>query len=292
MSGALPIELVCEILRTTAEEWLLAHKPTVMNIILTSALGYGAATPVLYRTLYVHTENQRLVLRVFDESESNASTGSCNASAILRDPPARRLCPLIRRLFLNRNSDLKPEDVKRLVRLERFMSYEDAFWSIDIFEALPLSVTYLALLQHTESYHITPLMTHISYPFSLGANEREHILHGLLKSPSASAVTHIALDINESAARRTGLDRLQSIIRAVLARDKIQMLSLHLFDAALDLNSRPIFLEAMQQVVTTEEDRRRFAVWDDYRSVAHKASVHIEDFVLGENAWTEGQPIS
>jgi len=296
MSRHLPIEIVREMLRIAAEDFLVTDRSTVMNIALAATLGYGVATPVLYRTLSFDKQIKTLVLRIFDDGASNKPAKSRNEFGIVRDPPARRLCPLVRRLFVNHCSDVSPMALKKLVNLERFFSYEALSSSdeLKILEALPPSVTLLGVMQQTELHFVAPSMTHISYCFKIHFEMDEQPLHDLLMQPAASAVTHIILDVPEVEA--SCLDDLKSMVRMALLRKETTVLALHVLGDAAQPDVQKILLKAMRQVVQSEEDTQRLVLWFDPRLNESEGvgdyKLCQEDVMLGRNAWTEGRPIA
>ena len=158
MCERLPIEIFCEILRTAAEDFLLRDRQSVLNIALTATVGYGVAMPVLYRTLYADQDSIETALRVFGDGQSASSDGS----GILRDPPSRRLCPLVRRLYLHHGHNLPIMDFQKLVNLERLLLYHGFLQPEDL-EAVPPSVTHVGVLTRAVFHFATPSVTHVSY---------------------------------------------------------------------------------------------------------------------------------
>jgi len=57
MLDCLPTELVCTILRTTADAFLVSDRAIVLGLAQSSTLAYAVVTPVLYRTLTVDNSN-------------------------------------------------------------------------------------------------------------------------------------------------------------------------------------------------------------------------------------------
>ena len=297
MSENLPIELVCEMLRTAAEALLVDDRQTVLHIALTATLGYGVATPILYRTLYVDDNNKEIVLRIFFDGQSNTS----NKPGILRDPPSRRLCPLVRRLFTRYWNDLAVEDLKKLVNMERFLLYHDfsASNELEVLEALSPCVTHLGVMSQTDVYFATPSMTHISYDwdnrssYELNSDMESQVLAGLLLRPTARALTHIALDLCVELVAGN-VDGLRRTVQTILARSKTKVLALHLLGKAAQLKTQEIVVEMLREVVQSEEDRERMVLWFDPRSLDSEVEdirVCWEEFILGRDVWTEGRPI-
>jgi len=294
MSEELPVELVCEMLRTAAEVFLLSDRQTVLNIALTGTLGYGAATPILYRTLCVVKDSIENIFRIFDDGQSASSNGS----GILRDPPSRRLCPLVRRLFLNHERDLPIEDFKKLANLERILMYH-GYLQLKTIEGLPPSFTHVGVLSQTNCYFATPSVTHISYywdnhhDYKSDSNMESQVLGGLLMRPAAGGVTHIALDICVELVGNV-VDDLRRAVQVILARPKTKILALHLLDEAATPHSCKTLLEMMQEAVQSEEMRRRVVLWLDPRSVdddKEDIRVCVRELILGRDVWTEGRPI-
>jgi len=96
MAQKLPIEIVREILSTATEVFLLSDRATALGIALTSTLGYHAAIPILYRTVYAIEGNIQAIRYLFN----NHGVAATELGKVLRIPPSQRLCPLVQRLFL------------------------------------------------------------------------------------------------------------------------------------------------------------------------------------------------
>jgi len=292
MCERLPIEILCEILRTAAEDFLPRDRQSVLNIALTATVAYGVAMPVLYRTLYADQDSIETALRVFGDGQSASSDGS----GILRDPPSRRLCPLVRRLYLYHGHNLPIMDFQKLVNLERLLLYHGFLQPEDL-EAVPPSVTHVGVLTRAVFHFATPSVTHVSYywenryGYVLDSSLESQVLDGLLLRPTASAVTHIALDLAVELAP-PGVNDLRRTVQVILARPKTKILALHVLGEAAKPDNRRILLGMMRQVVRSKEDSQRVVWWFDPRSLDSEVEdirVCCEEQILGRDVWTEGR---
>ena len=292
MCERLPIEILCEILRTAAEDFLPRDRQSVLNIALTATVAYGVAMPVLYRTLYADQDSIETALRVFGDGQSASSDGS----GILRDPPSRRLCPLVRRLYLYHRHNLPIMDFQKLFNLERLLLYHGFLQPEDL-EAVPPSVTHVGVLTRAVLHFATPSVTHVSYywenryGYVSDSSLESQVLDGLLLRPTASAVTHIALDLAVELAP-PGVNDLRRTVQVILARPKTKILALHVLGEAAKPDNRRILLGMMRQVVRSKEDSRRVVWWFDPRSLNSEVEdirVCCEEQILGRDVWTEGR---
>jgi len=154
MAAHLPVELVSEIWRAAAELFIETDHRTVLDIAASCTIGYYAATPALYRTIFVNDHGHELVMRVFStETVPNAPT--------LSAPPTLRLCPLVRRIcafkFEGRNGfDL--ERLKHLTSLELICDSDDSF----LLAPLSPTVTYLSVWNAIWPKRLAATLTHVS----------------------------------------------------------------------------------------------------------------------------------
>jgi len=186
MAQDLPVEIVREILSTATEVFLLSDRATALGIALTSTLGYHAAIPILYRTLYAIEGNSQAIRYLFDDH----GVAATELGKVLRIPPSQRLCPLVQRLFLGHAHGISPADLDCLTNLRKITSY----YEFGV-QKVAFTLTHLTILSASRLYHKFASLTHVSYYFS--TNHSEEVMGNLTECPSPRTITHITLDMND-----------------------------------------------------------------------------------------------
>ena len=282
MAVHLPVELVGEIWRAAAELFIETDHRTVLDIAASCTIGYYAATPVLYRTLFMNDHGHELVTRVFStETIPNAPT--------LGAPPTQRLCPLVKRICAFRaDKGFDADSLKHFTKLEMICDSHESF----LLAPLSPTVTYLSVWSATWPKRLPATLTHVSVYCYLnrGTVHRNEMRAYALPD----SVTHFALMFCY-AIPQDAEEELVVLIQSKLARKGINNFTIWLLgDAANESNYRRV-LRAVAALQLS--DRNRVRLWRDTRSgfapSSGKLGAKIKmDVVAGRTLWTEARPIA
>jgi len=285
MLELLPIELVGEVMRTASEIFLERDRATVLNIAKSCILGYNSATPVLYRTV-VLSDGHDLLVHIFVD-EDTSTTG------ILAAAPARRLLPLVKRLFLDHRGNLNKAQFRHLVNLEAIftISVDVTFLDDSLWQILPSTVTqfYALSLPYPESLPLST--THLSCYFFFGSVAD---FQQWVSSTVPDSITHVALELNDALTEDSRDDHESGILKLLLfllARNTHAPVVLRPYKMATDLVSQRVILRAISAI--SYEDRSRVWMWRDMRLITNFAgdvAASRADSIAGRSPWTEGMP--
>ena len=285
MAAYLPVELVGEIWRAAAELFIETNHRTVLDIAASCTIGYHAAIPVLYRTLYMNDYGPWFITRVF-------STETIPHAPTLSAPPTQRLCPLVKRICAFRfggQGGFDTYNLKHLTRLEMICDSHEPF----LFAPLSPTVTYLSTWNTPWPDQLPATLTHISMQFCFDINAAFR-LNQLRTYALPDSVTHFALMFSHAIPQDADVE-LGVLIQSKLARKGINNFTIWLLgDAANEPNYR-----RMVHVVAALQlsDRNRVRLWRDTRSALSTSDVYPRmlaikaDVVAGRTLWMEARPI-
>jgi len=282
MLELLPIELVGQVLRTASEFFLERDRAVVLNIAKSCILGYNSATPVLYRTV-VLSHGHDLLFHIFVEEDSSTI-------GILAAAPARRLLPLVKRLFLDQRINLNKGQLRHLVNLEAVFTVSvdvtflnDAMWPPTVTQFYALSLPY------PES--LPPSTTHLSCYFFFGSVAD---FQQWASSTVPDSITHVAIELNDAVTEDPTDEHESGILKLLLfllARNTHASVVLRPYKLATDPVSQRVILRAISAI--SYEDRSRVWVWRDMRLITNFAddvAASRADSIAGRSPWTEGMP--
>ena len=287
MLDRLPLELVGEVLRITAEECLPMDRQTICNIALSSSLGYGSAIPVLYSGIVINRKNEDYVARVFDED-------SVLTSGPLHIAPSQRLCPLIRRIYLEMSRNRLHVNIRHLINLQAIFSLTlgDKNLPPSMYPniAPTLKQCYILSVEHPDQ--LPTSVTHVSYYIRASANFFA-AFQDYAERTIAETITHVSLELNE--AIQAGCETsLLSLLRALLTRNSSAPVTLRLYDNAISEPSETFVLKAIARL-EPERLRRRVQLWRDHRPITMPVddiNTSKADCIVGRTPWAESESLS
>ena len=286
MFDKLPIELAGEVLRVAAEMFLLSDRGALIAISLSSTFAHRIATKVLYRTLIIEKRNGDPALRVF-ASVSDVRT----MTSILHEPPVQRICPLVRRVFVEWESSFEPSDIRHLVNLEALYCLRTLDSST--VALMPPSLKRYYSLAPDISSALSASLTHVSFYIQLFLNSA---WSGFLQHSSTfpASIAFIALEIadriwNESFAE------VNKMLVGLLSNPKVQVeVVFRLYRRAKQPSSVRVIHRAIHGLADISL-QARVKIWHDLRSIHRDdedVGISKEDALAGRTPWTEARPVT
>jgi len=278
--ASLPVELVHEILRMSADDCGATNRATVNSISKTCRLGYTIAIPFLYRVFVVDVSDYTtLYSRLFEEQ-------SAFPDGVLCEPAVRRLCPLVQHLVLRTPESLSPltaDSFNYFTRLSSiFVNYaRPAVW-------LPIDIRGPTRVHYGDRCPriLPPCVNHVSITIVLNVmNEIDLVdFRDLDEEDSwSSTVTHISLEFSE---RIRYAYQLTGLLDSFLRLPKIEQVVVRLFTGALHPRSQVMTLRGIYDA----QDRSRVRLWADNRWFDEDGTAidtMVADAYAGCTPWTK-----
>jgi len=297
MLDQLPLELAVHALRVSAEVLLHLDRTTVCNIARSSAIGYNAVIPILYRTLIVG-QKYRAVRRVFRKSPAAAAGATVVRHSLLAGPPSQRLCPHVRRVFFNTFAFSEVVYLPALVNLQAIISLPSGnnFLLQDMFSALPSSLRHFHVLTMVYPAILPNTVTHVSYYIHLSSASSFEEFDVYMKTVFGDAVTHVALELNQPVATDCKV-QFTALLRSLLMREPASRIQapvvLRLYNAAVSVDSQAMISAAIAALGSADLCNR-VVIWNDHRHVEGTAGdvrTSLEDAIFGRTPWTESNSL-
>jgi len=286
MLEGLPIELVGQILGLLAEMSLMNNHGMVLQIALIGSIGYAAVVPVLYRTVKMNESNSKAVEFMFSEDATPFTSG------LLQPPPAVRLCPHVRRIFVKTNSSFP--NFRLLSNLETVatVSGNRSILPQKDFPKLARSLAHYVSLTVVHPEELPPTVTHASFYIHLWEASALGIFQAYAQATFRDTLTHIAIELNE-AIHYNYEQQLIKLLSFLISRPTTVLVVLRVYRAA----SRPKSVAAVARAIwkLAGNARQRIMLWRDQRridTVADDITTSLRDIMEGRMPWTEGQPLS
>ena len=286
MLEGLPIELVGQILGLLAEMSLMNNRGMVLQIALIGSIGYAAVVPVLYRTVEMNESNSKAVEYMFSEDATPFTRG------LLQPPPALRLCPHVRRIFVKTNTSFP--NFRLLSNLETVatVSGNRSILPQKDFSKLARSLAHYVSLTVVHPEELPPTVTHASFYIHLWEASALGIFQEYAQATFRDTLTHIAIELNE-AIHYNYEQQLIKLLSFLISRPTTVLVVLRVYRAA----SRPKSVAAVARAIwkLAGNSRQRIMLWRDRRridTVADDITTSLRDIMEGRMPWTEGQPLS
>ena len=288
MLDRLPLELVCDILRIAAVMCLPTDRQTIRNIALSCSLAYGSVIPVLYSAFVIDEKNKKHVGEVFEDSPPLAS-------GVFSIAPSQRLCPHIRRVFVETKLKISSRQLSLLVNLRSIFSLSldfDALTPESLPDPVP-SLEHFYVLSVDYPPSLPPSVTHVSYYIHIPAPASITVFEDYAKRVFSDTITHVAIELNESIVPSYETPLL-SLLKALLGRNSSAPVVLRLYRNAGDNDCERVVLRAIARL-ELEPLRRRVLLWRDPRPIFDtKDDINISkmDCIVGRTPWEEAEPVS
>jgi len=288
MLDHLPLELVSDILRVTAEACLQTDHQTILNIALSCSLGYGSAIPALYTSIVVDEKNKDYVCRIFDENTPFIS-------GLLHAAPSQRLCHYIRRIFLETNRSLLATEVRHLVNLHSVFSLtlEIDVLPSELYPHIAPTLRQLYVLSVVYPKTLPESVTHVSYYVHVWSPRSFGDFEDYVRRVIPDTATHIALELNESI-EPSYETSLLSLFKTLLTRNSSAPIVLRLYRNASGETCERVVLRAIARL-GQEQLRRRVKLWRDARPmVENEDDINTSklDCIAGRTPWEEAESVS
>jgi len=281
MLDQLPVEIVVEILRMTAELVRMTDVQTALNIARSCTIGYRSATPVIYRMISVNRHNADRLEAIFDED-------FCGTGLAISDSPAQRLCPLVKTLFLGNLGCINSERIAKLVNLD---AIHTVIHTNTLMTACSPTVTHCYILGHGSNQSISASVTHLSIYLSFHRSDVGRFVENYLSRMIPETVTHIAIEISGPvlATQKTSLHKIMEFLTL---RHKPAPVIFRLYSDAIKPSSFSMVLCVIHAL--EPQQRQQVLLWRDHRAVAsidEDLGLLRRDAFDGKTPWTEATAV-
>jgi len=282
----MPVELVAEIWRTTAELCIEADRKSVLNIVASCAIGYQAAIPVLYRTLLMTQERAQLAMRIFGTKSLQVAGGSMLSAA-----PVKRLCPLVRRLCITETPPgFTADHIRQFISLDTLYDSK----SMGPFFSTPLPPTLKHFREWTDTWplRLPRTLTHVTlfYPIGTPRAPDPTWAKAYIATELPDSITHFALSFSDSLTSPPSAEEvIRDLLQSVLARNGIKVVVIRLFRHAVDIFSYNLVQRAIAALRV--DDSKRAGIWYDLRPGLNAGDYKpvIADAVANRTPFTEAE---
>ncbi|KAH7106166.1 hypothetical protein BKA62DRAFT_352538 [Auriculariales sp. MPI-PUGE-AT-0066] len=276
MALLIPTELVIEIFRHAAAQFVAEDRPTVVHVAQASKMAYKVVAPVLYRTLWITVRNFPAVQR-------------CAALSSFQ-----RICGRVRHLIMFYS------DHQREIPLDLFTSVESVTAYREVLERLSPVCSSLRMahvwtsdlddaresLPMTLRQNITHLAGDVSYSDSYISNTSLW-LNGITQD--FTGLTHLAFEVVHLPHEADFvMAAFEALLRVALIDDKLQRVVLRIAGACCAREAE------LEQVVYQISDAR-LRIWCDKRPIRNWSDdeeLTIEDALHQRDIWTKAVPTS
>jgi len=250
----LPVELIHEVLRISADDCGATNRPTVNSISKTCRLGYTIAIPFLYRVVVVDVPDYTSLYKLLFDEQSVFTDG------ILCKPAVRRLCPLVQHLVLREPGSLSPLTPDHFGHLN---------WLSSIFVnyVRPAANLPTEILGPTRVHFddglprlLPPSVTHVSLSIPIkfdGLIDLDEFRILDEEDNWSPNVSHVSLAFNERIRDEHQLTRLLNYFLNLPSIDKVVV---HLSESALDQDSQDVAICG----IFGAQDLSRVLLWTDH----------------------------
>ncbi|KAH7106047.1 hypothetical protein BKA62DRAFT_349336 [Auriculariales sp. MPI-PUGE-AT-0066] len=281
MFGALPTELIIEIMQHAAWQFVADDRPTVVQIAQTSKMAYQVAAPILYRTMFITDKNIHALRDLVD--------------SLL----AQRVCSLVRVLVAYRSFKLSP-----VIPFTLFTGVESIIGHCD-FRA-PSSSGIVSLREANVTFGHFPqevanlppsarrTLTHVMGCGTETQGEYRSDPIGWCNKIMAvlPALTHLAfelVDVEQYFGANEDFDILifERVLQTALANKRLEYV-------AIRIAGNFCFHRAEMELLMRRLKNPRVCIWNDTRPLnnwlAEDEQV-VTDAVCGRSVWTKAQPL-
>jgi len=278
----LPVELIHEVLRISADDCGAKNRSTVNAISRTCCLGYTIAIPFLYRVVVVDVPDyMALYKHLFDEQ-------SAFTDGIVCKPAVHRLCPLVQHLVLREPGSLLPLTPDHFGHLNRLSSISINYVRPAV--NLPTEILGPTRVHFDDGLPrlLPPSVTHVSLLIPIEFDGFIDLDEFRILDEEANwspTVTHVSLRFIEGIRDEHQLTRL---LNYFLNLPSIEKVVVHLSESALDQDSQDVAICG----IFGAQDLSRVFLWTDYDRLdedGRTVDATVDDAYADRTPWTEAR---
>ena len=276
------MELVCAVLRTAGDAFLLSDRATMLSMARSFGLAYTVAIPVLYRTLTVDKNNQSKLSKMFGEAQILS-----NAGGLFAIPSAQRLWRHVRRLFVEPAVHFPDMYLRHFINLQALYTFRPLTAARCGHLPTSSSLTHIYTLAAVVSPYSPQSTTHVSFYVGFHGQMGFQDIQALVNN--STTITHLAIELGAPLSREREKP-LRDFLEAITLRPSVELVAFRIYNEAVkDVHTVGMVRSAARAI---HDPTHRVRLWLDRRlieDIRDDINASKEDAITGRTTWSEAE---